>query len=88
MIEESSLTAALLCGSAVKWLIMPILEWLAPVVRSYRYGKKRALVLVLCALTSPIYLHWSGFADWLMLSFSSALVAIGQHHLIKWDREK
>jgi hypothetical protein len=77
---------ALLLGSTVKWLWMPLLEWLFPLVERLGVRKKRALVLVLSMLLSPIYIGRLDL-DCLYLAFNAALIAIGQHHLFKQEKE-
>lgn len=75
---------ALLLGSTVKWLWMPILEWLFPSVVTLGARKKRALVLVLCAVLSPIYCGRLDLSC-LYVAMNAALIAIGQHHLFKQE---
>lgn len=87
MLTEEPLTAIWLNGSIVKWVIMPALEQF-PRVKSMRVGAKRALVTALCVLSAPIYSQCSSVREWLVFGLSAALVAIGQHHLIKGNREK
>lgn len=84
---DDRLTAIWLGGSVVKWILMPALESI-PRIKALDIGQKRALVAVLCVATAPIYFHCSGLIDVLFIGLSAALVAIGQHHLLKGDKEK
>lgn len=87
MLTDDRLTAIWLGGSVVKWILMPALESI-PRIRKLEIGQKRALVAVLCVLTAPIYFHCETLTDVLFIGLSAALVAIGQHHLFKGNREK
>jgi hypothetical protein len=82
---DSVLNTALLLGSTVKWLWMPLLETAVPAVEKFEVRKKRAVVLVLSLLLSPIYCGGIGW-QCLYVALNGALIAIGQHHLFKQEK--
>ncbi|GIV21991.1 MAG: hypothetical protein KatS3mg023_3742 [Armatimonadota bacterium] len=85
--SDDLLTAVWLCGSVVKWIFMPLLESF-PRINGLQIGQKRGLVLVLCTMLSPIFYQCKGISDLLLVGMSAGLVAVGQHHLFKGNKEK
>lgn len=87
MLTDEMWNAAMLCGSVVKWLLVPALD-VIPAFRKIGVGRKRACVLVLSVLVTPIFYSTDSLSRWLLVGLSSALVAIGQHHLFQGDWRK
>lgn len=86
MFTDNMLDSIWICGTIVKWFLFPACEaW--PMVQNASIGVKRLIILLL-SLGSSLLVYSGDFQSTLIVGFSSALVAVGQHHLFKLGKEK